>query len=454
MKLRTSTFDGAVALLSPCGWGNLGDAAILDSTIAAIRRHCPGTPIIALTLNPHDTAERHGIAAYACSGMPLPFYAVDRHPVTDPASANSGSIERLTDLGSATSRSSALRSWFTHSRCITPARWGLAVARLPADIRYRSELAKTLPRLSAIIVAGGGQLDDTGAGAFGHPMTLYRWSSYSRSTGTPLLFLSVGTGTLRTPVARWMVRRALSRATWRSFRDTGSRALVDARCTDPVVPDLAFDLTPSVTSDRPTCGPDGQTSVGISPMSIWDPEVWASGDAARYRRYIREMCTLCVRVLQSGRQVVLFGTDGADADHAVGDLAMAVRAAAPEADRHLRIADVRSVAALFDTIAPLEVVVTSRLHGALLSHVARRPVLALGYERKVVAHMRDMGQERWSLPVEVSGDEAWERLQELIEQQRSVAEEVAAHVAHARNCVERQFMECLSMISTSGSHDS
>src|SRR5688572_27719818 len=70
--------QGGVALLSPCGWGNLGDAAILESVIHAVRRRLPHAPILGLTLNPPDTAWRHGIPAHSCTGFSYRDYGVSR----------------------------------------------------------------------------------------------------------------------------------------------------------------------------------------------------------------------------------------------------------------------------------------------------------------------------------------------------------------------------------------
>jgi hypothetical protein len=53
-----------VALVSPCGYGNLGDAAIQDAVIANIRIRHPDAKILGVTLNPSDTENRHGIKTF------------------------------------------------------------------------------------------------------------------------------------------------------------------------------------------------------------------------------------------------------------------------------------------------------------------------------------------------------------------------------------------------------
>ena len=64
------------ALVSPTGYGNLGDEAIIHSLIYAIRRRIPDAEVVGFTQNPSDTARRHCIAAYTCSGVSIPGYKV------------------------------------------------------------------------------------------------------------------------------------------------------------------------------------------------------------------------------------------------------------------------------------------------------------------------------------------------------------------------------------------
>jgi polysaccharide pyruvyl transferase WcaK-like protein len=45
----------------------------------------------------------------------------------------------------------------------------------------------------------------------------------------------------------------------------------------------------------------------------------------------------------------------------------------------------------------MDLVVASRLHGIILSHILGKPTLAISYDRKVRAHMEAMAQERFCL---------------------------------------------------------
>jgi polysaccharide pyruvyl transferase WcaK-like protein len=53
-----------IALLNHIGGGNLGDDATVDAVIQNIRARWPKAEICAITMNPADTENRHGVAAY------------------------------------------------------------------------------------------------------------------------------------------------------------------------------------------------------------------------------------------------------------------------------------------------------------------------------------------------------------------------------------------------------
>lgn len=55
---------------------------------------------------------------------------------------------------------------------------------------------------------------------------------------------------------------------------------------------------------------------------------------------------------------------------------------------------------LISCLSDADIVVASRFHGALLSLLLRRPVLALSYERKVRQLMIDLGQDDYCLDIE------------------------------------------------------
>jgi polysaccharide pyruvyl transferase WcaK-like protein len=422
---------GGVALLSPSGWGNLGDAAIVDSVIQAVRRRRPGWPIAALTMNPPDTARRHGVPAFTCSGFSSGDYGV---AVWAPH-ALPGELESppAAPPGEPT-LTARLRSTLRHAALpLLPVRRGLAEAR------HIAWLERELGRPRVVVVAGGGQLDDFWGGPFGHPYVLWRWARFARSNGARWVVLSVGTGSLKTPAARWFVRHALHHADYRSFRDAGSKALLHEPLVqnDPVVPDLAFGL--DLRTNR-TQSAGRRRRVGISPIAYADPRTWPVPGAPGYAPYIERLSRVCAQLLSDDHELVLFTTDRTD-EAPRDDLCAAISRNVP-ASAMERVARpvIGAQAELYAVLREVDLVVASRLHGALLSHAHGVPVFALSYERKVAALLADAGHARYCVSIDdFEPGDVCARVAEMLARHDELSEEVAGKVDRYRQQVNAQY---------------
>jgi polysaccharide pyruvyl transferase WcaK-like protein len=440
-------YAGGVALLSPSGWGNLGDEAIVNSVIHAVRLRLPEVPILGLTLNPEDTVKRHGIPAFTCTGFPVGEYSVvgeDKWWATL-SRADDASLEEVTSqgtgagAGAGTGPQVALRRL---ARTIPGLRATWRTVRgIRAEVRHRHLLAGATSRLRFVVVAGGGQLDDFWGGALGHPYVLWRWARRARTTGAKFLILSVGTGTLATPLARQWVRQALAHADYRSYRDEGSRRLIRDRREEgaPVVPDLAFGLP--VDLHRQGAAPGGERPVvGVSPMPHCDPRVWPVRDASRYRSYLERLAAVATRLINTGHDLVLYGTDQPDA-LCVIDLKNEIAKHVPsESLARVTTPPVGDVRELFAALAPVRVTIASRLHGVILPHLLRIPVVALSYERKVATAMKAMGFEKYCTDIDAFGaDEVFESVREVLARRSQLSNEIDRFVEGFRRQVDDQY---------------
>ena len=420
-----------VAFVSPSGLGNLGDAAIIESFLAGLRRRRPGVEIVGFTLNPADTRVRHGVDATTCGAFSLPHYTIRRVPRETEAAPPAG------DADEPSPRLPRLRRAMAALPGARPGRRAMAMA--VAELRHRREVAARLAGFDHVVVSGGGQLDEFWGGPFGHPYTLYRFALAARRAGARFDVLSVGTGTLATRLGRRFVRRALGVASYRSFRDARSRELAGAAgadAGDPIVPDLAYGL-PVATLVPP---PRARRVIGVAPMCYADPRVWPKPDAARYAHHLQSLAGIAARAVRDGHEVAMFGTDRPDAAPVAECHAIAARQLTGDERTRLRIAAVDGVAPLMALLATFDAVVAARFHGVLLAHVVGCPVLAVSHERKVATLMAELGHEAYCMPIDTLDPAAASAtLDELLVRRDAVAAQIRELAAEYRRRVDAQY---------------
>lgn len=373
-----------VLLLSPSGWGNLGDAAIIDSTIHAIRSRWPEARIVGVTLSPADTETRHGIEGFLLAGRSLSGYGMIGRP-------ERGEHPMDTDLPGMT-RLSRMPLLARPARAVND-----ALLTLLAEPAHSRQAARLVAESDLVVAAGGGQLDEFWGGPWGHPYALYKWGRLARRAGVPFALLSVGMCELETRLARRFIRGALSVSSYTSFRDrlSGRRAETLGLSKEArIVPDLAYGVA---LPGMPTpVGTSRRRKVGVSPIAYRDPRSWPGGDTAFFQGYLGMLTNFIRELLADRCEVSLFATDWCD-----WAVIEDVRAAlTPEEREAVTVADTRTVPDLLRHVDNLDLVVASRLHGLLLAQRAGRPTVALAYDRKVDTLMSDMGFSHFCLSLD------------------------------------------------------
>jgi polysaccharide pyruvyl transferase WcaK-like protein len=234
--------------------------------------------------------------------------------------------------------------------------------------------------------------------------------------------VSVGVGTLDRRLSRRFVRLALRLASYRSYRDEGSKALLrdmDFTRGDPCVPDLAFGLEWS-----PPASPPDRSDVlriGVSPIGFGHPAHWPTKDPTVFERYIGELTAFVRWLGDNGYQVVLFASSGVDR-LIVAEMEQALRSErAGAAPTWLSRASDETLPGLLAELAQLHIVVASRLHGVVLSQRVGTPVLAISFDRKVDEHLSAVGMTRYRLDIKsVDRGSLLEAFQLLLRNQSSV----------------------------------
>lgn len=372
-----------IALLTPYTGGNLGDAAIQESAIAAITHRFPGASIVLVTLSPKATTELHRLSSFPLRTTTYgPGFRTPRDESAPPP-LQRDFIGKL--RGKLRRSATALRSIQYLRRLVHRVLRGIGVAEVVHGLRA----VRQLRNATMVIVSGGGQIDDFWGGPFRHPYTLFKWALIAKIVGAKYLFLSVGVCQLQSKLSTFFVHRALKLADYRSYRDDRSKHLLHhlpfTRC-DPVYPDLAFGYSPAGTTAT-TTSTRHPLVVGISPIAYLSHHGWPLHDAQTHGTYKDSLCMLIRYLIERDFRVVLFTSAPIDR-HVVDEILASISTSlAPARQTHVRHPQTQTLDAFFKELNQVDFVIASRLHGILLSHLICKPVLALSYDHKVDSHM-------------------------------------------------------------------
>jgi polysaccharide pyruvyl transferase WcaK-like protein len=432
-----------VGLLTPYSGTNLGDGAIHDAAIGAIRSRRPEVEFVSITLRPSETARRHGVAGFPLTGLNLPFYSY----IADWHRAGGGVMESQTSARAAAGRAwKKARAWLKRQRVLA---FPIAVAaavrdfgrQVAGELRHTRRAFGLCRGLSDVIVVGGGQIDEEWGGPWGHPYAMFKWGVLARLAGARYVVMSVGASPLPSRLSRFFVRRALEAADYRSYRDPVSKQFlswVPATVQDPCVPDVAFGLPPGRRDEPPD---RGELRVGVSPIGFGHPGHWPTPDGAVFTRY-REVLLHFVRwVLEAGHLVWLFTTSGVDRKILHEELLPTLRDDLPAGvvDR-LEVMGDYDVSTLMAGLARTDVTIASRLHGVLLSHRAGCPAVAISFDRKVDTHMELLGQQRFCVPIASVEVEQLKRLfSTLVADRDAIGRSIAERVGRAEQLLNAQY---------------
>lgn len=434
-----------VGIIGTYGQGNLGDEAVFVSFVQWVAENAPHIVPVALCVNPAYIEKTYGVAAYPVA----PRYAgmVRRTENGGRGSAPAGAQPRPTSAPAATGR---LRDFVVDAlpgcaRIVRPP-WRLLKGFLVAA-RFLPRQVRVTRSLDGVIVLGGGQIHDFWDGPYGHPMALFSWALASRMAGKPFGILSIGAIDLIHGMSRRLIRATIRLSVYATVRDRGSAARVASLARPrvcPIYPDLAWGLDLTRFAARPArASPrnDAPRTIGVCPMAYRHPTLWASreADADGYARYVGAMAEFCNRLLSQGYDVVLFPTQIRMDVAAVRDVLARIP---PQLAHRARLWPVGGVAELVECMENVDVVVSSRFHGVLLSLCAGRPVLSLAYQRKCNELLEELGEGRFGLDIhDFSARQLWDRFEELRGEFGAYVARLQAHVEENRRKLDAQYRD-------------
>jgi polysaccharide pyruvyl transferase WcaK-like protein len=373
-----------ILLLTPYTGGNLGDAAIQEGVIANVRKRIPDAEVVLVTLSPNDTTRLHGVRSFPIAITTFgPGFPADNETAAPSREVDQAGRKRPITL---TRVVNALRARAV--RRLRSLLYWSGLLELAHIVRAYLEVRDA----HMLIVSGGGQLDDYWGGPLRQPYALFKWSLLARAAGVRVAFLSVGTCTLR-PSSKHFVTAALHLASYRSFRDVGSKQLAAfARSTfnDPIVPDLAFSYDPPIGDPNISRRPE--RLVGISPIAYLS-RIWPESDTPIYKHYLEALAALVVELVRQGWRVALFTSDAVDWSAILDLQSLLQERGQPAMAERVAVRRTFALADFFDEVRRCDLFVASRLHGVVLANLAEVPTLAISYDRKVDAYMHDTGLE-------------------------------------------------------------
>jgi polysaccharide pyruvyl transferase WcaK-like protein len=440
MKFRWTPLPlGRVAFLTPYDGGNLGDAAIHEALIANFRRFDPSIRLCGITLDPDRTSRLHGIPCYSLAVTSRPHY----HPKREQSQTHEG--EQRSDLAPLSI------GRFQRFRRVAAAIPFLRRLKILADeAKHVVRSYRLLRDIDMLVVAGGGQLDEEWGGPCGHPYALMKWTVLARAAGSSVVFLSTGACQMKSKLTRLFLKRALSLASYRSYRDEESRrlaCLLTRKGEGAVIPDLAFSL--------PLQGPQAEVEanqtgvrVGVSPIAYGRSGLWPSEDPVQHERYMSQLAGFVASLLRRGMLVTLFSSSCPDERLFVDLQARINPGLEDEARQRLSTTDVTSLDDLLTVLRSFDFVVSSRLHGVLLSFVTGKPAVAISYDRKVRCLMDEMGQSFYCLDIEsFTSDDLLTVFLDLQVNRAQVAEKLKSTRCSYNEMLESQYLRVTRLLA-------
>ena len=388
-----------IGVFGHVGNRNLGDESIIAAVVENIRDLLPEAEIYGFTMNPADTTERHGIPAF-------PLRRIPKMRFVESQGSNAKDKDRpIQRRESGTLRS--IKVWIKSRTKVysflvktRDTLWGLS--NIPGELRFLCESYRNLKGINLLLVCGSQQLIDYVGGPWGFPYTLYKWSIIAKLTGTKVAFLSVGAGPVRSQLGKFFVKRAVSSALYRSYRDESSQNCIAELAIPgerPVCRDLAFSLTVPRNGAADASGKTRKV-VGINPVPFYESNSWIGGGKDAYGRFINILSDFTAWLINKGYNVNLFATQLNLDPPVIEDIKNILMKNHP-ASISTGIIDqaINSLEELIWALNEMEIVVATRYHGVVLSYALNKPVVGVAYHQKTIDLMHEAGQGEYALSI-------------------------------------------------------
>jgi polysaccharide pyruvyl transferase WcaK-like protein len=411
-----------IGVLGHVGNMNLGDEALIAAVIQNVQRHYPDAEIRGFTIHPEDMHQRHKILAF---------------PIRErPSRGSQGTSRTVASL-----KASVRKAPLFHALLSAVSKALHLLYESLAELWCLHRSYRNIKGTDLLIVAGSQQLSDYFSGPWGNPYNLFRWSLLARLAGTKMAFLSVGAGPLRSALSRFFIRSALARASYRSYRDEGSQKLVKeigVNGENPIFPDLVYGLeipTPVASARR-----QPRLTVGINPFPYFDVRYWPEWDSAVYQRYVRSLAAFAQWLAQSGYTVLFFPTQLRADPPVIRDIRLLMNDNVGSTSAQSVDLSVASFSDLISQISAMDLVVATRFHAVIVSHLLNRPVLAIAYHKKVQEIMAGVGVSEYTVDIDdLNLDTLKARFRSLESKRGVIEKQIARRLPSLHQALEQQY---------------
>jgi polysaccharide pyruvyl transferase WcaK-like protein len=393
---RPSTAAPKVGLFGLLGSGNSGNDASMETVLAYLREAHPDAVVDALAGGPERVRTSYGIQA-----APLFWYQKFEQRKTGAPAVF------LKVLGK-----------------------GVDSVRIAAWVRQHD----------AVIVPGAGALETTlPQRAWGFPYGLFLLSMSGRLFGTKVALVSVGADLINKRPTRWLSNATARLASYRSYRDAYSRDAMRQRgldtSSDGVYPDLAFGVpTPPYELGDPQL-------VGIGVMAYYGGNDDRRQAAQIHSRYVEPMTRFTRWLVDNGYRVRLFGGDSKFDGEVAENIQADLRRYRPDlAPSRVSISTASTYPELIQEMASVHMVVATRYHNVICALKLCKPTISLGYSRKFISLMADMGlSEFHQFADSLDVDRLIEQFKALESRHADLQQQMAERNAARRRSLAEQF---------------
>lgn len=389
-----------VGILGHVGKKNLGDEAIIDAVIENLRRRVPDAQIFGFTIDPQDTSERHGIPAF-------PIRRIVKNKINE-ISTNSMPINGIKSADRKFGTLQHVKRWIKSfpnlHRFLTRVLNGFAIiCGIPNEILFLFDCYNNLNGVKLLIIAGSQQLIDYVGGPWAFPYTLFKWSIIARLANAKVVVLSVGSGPIYSHLGKYFIKKTLSIAIYRTYRDETSREWIQQlRPGDDIsiCPDLAFSSFKFLPAGIDERLKSKVRVVGINPVPFSDNKYWTGAGHSEYESYTKTLAFFGLWLIERGYKVHLFPTQLNLDPKVIDDIKQVMEQnSSIELAEHFVDKPVRSLDELISAISAMELVVATRYHGTVLAYALNKPVLGIAYQAKTADLMRRIEQQEYILDI-------------------------------------------------------